>query len=581
MNELQQRINSLSPEKRRLFERLLGAESNTAWSRAPYQAPRNEVEEKLVLIWSEVLGVGAVGIHDNYFELGGDSIQCIQVMSKARRAGIRINSELLFQHPTVAELAVVAGVGAPTETQDQVFSTCAPLTPVQRWFLTLEVTDRNHWNQAMILETAPGVTFTMIGEGLQKILNTHDALRLRFRETSAGWEQEVVPIENLSIEVVRLTEGAARSLSDVVREVAERVQRSLNIHDGPVMAAAFFDCGSLPGRLLLVCHHLVADTVSFRIIAEDLERLLRASSQSVPQTPSVEHGSSWIRWCHALAKHAESDTVRAEQSYWAAHAQEPQPLPVDYPGGSNSEADARVHSVALSREETVAFFQRAIAALRADATEILLTATTRALMNWTRRHSITVDLEGHGREPIEDTIDLSHTVGWFTIIYPIRIVGVHSDWRGALRAVKETFRQTPRRGFGYGLLRYVLGDSPVMKSHSPVAINYLGRFDRVLPAGSLLRVAREHYGQLYDPRGRRPYVLQVVSMVLEDRMETNWIYSERLHTRATVEAVAKEYIETLRAMIAEAESSEGDVLTPADFPDADLSPLDLERLLKG
>jgi aryl carrier-like protein len=115
MNDLQQRIDKLSPEKRRLLERLLGEESNNAWSRAPYEAPHNETESKLAEIWSAALGVGGVGINDNYFELGGDSIQCIQIMSMARRVGIQITTKLLFEYPTIAQLAAVAEVTAPSE----------------------------------------------------------------------------------------------------------------------------------------------------------------------------------------------------------------------------------------------------------------------------------------------------------------------------------------------------------------------------------------------------------------------------------------------------------------------------------
>jgi non-ribosomal peptide synthase protein (TIGR01720 family) len=112
-------------------------------------------------------------------------------------------------------------------------------------------------------------------------------------------------------------------------------------------------------------------------------------------------------------------------------------------------------------------------------------------------------------------------------------------------------------------------------------MNYLGRFDRVLPSDSPLRVAGEGYGQLYDPAGQRPYMLQVVSLVLDRRLETNWIYSKRLHKQTTIESIAEDYLQTLRRMIAAARNSESDVMTPADFPDAELTPLELERILKG
>jgi aryl carrier-like protein len=137
MNDLQQRIDNLSPEKRRLLEQLLGEESNSAWSRAPYEAPRNETERQLAEIWGAVLGVGAVGIHDNYFELGGDSIQCIQIMGRARRAGIRITTSLLFEHPTIAQLATVAEVTAPVLD--------VPLVPAQPGTMTAtaESSDRD------------------------------------------------------------------------------------------------------------------------------------------------------------------------------------------------------------------------------------------------------------------------------------------------------------------------------------------------------------------------------------------------------------------------------------------------------
>jgi non-ribosomal peptide synthase protein (TIGR01720 family) len=582
MNEIEQRINNLSPEKRRLLEQLLGEESNSAWSRAPYEAPRNEIERQLAEIWSSVLGIGTVGINDNYFELGGDSIQCIQIMSNARRVGIRITTSLLFENPTVAQLAAVAETGESAKIEDHPSTGPAPLTPVQNWFFNLNVPNINHWNQAMLLETAPSLDAEIIGKALQQVVDKHDALRLRFLKTEAGWEQEIAPAgETISLQVTKITESNSGDLSEVIHEVAERTQRSLDISRGPAIGAAFFDCGSQPGRLLIICHHLVADAVSFRIIAEDLEILLRLQSDPEVSISMMENTTSWRRWCHSQVEHAKSEVTQSERAYWVAHTQEPKELPVDYGNGSNLEVDAQTYTVTLSEEETTALFQKSIATLRADATEILLTALAQTLGSWTRHNELIVDLEGHGREYFDDTIDLSRTVGWFTTIYPVCISGRLDDWRAALRTVKETLRQMPRHGFGYGLLRYLLKDQALMKPRPMIAMNYLGRFDHVLPTDSLLRVASENYGQLYDTDAERPYILQVVSLVLDGRMQTNWIYSERLHSRATIESLAGQYLQTLRTMISTADASESSILTPADFPDAELSPLELERILKG
>lgn len=578
MSQIQQRVSNLSPEKRRLFEQLLSAESNKAWSRAPYAAPRNDVEQRLAEIWSKVLGMGTVGINDNYFELGGDSIQCIQIMSQARRAGIRITTGLLFENPTIAQLASVATVGTWSHSEAVDPSGPAPLTPVQKWFFDLEVPNVNHWNQAMLLETAVTLDAEMIGEALRQVIDKHDALRLRFRKTEQGWEQEIAaPGEAVTLHVTKM----AATDRGKMKHVFDTTQRSLDIGNGPMLAAAYFDCDPAPGRLLLACHHLVADAVSFRIIAEDLETVLRSLSNKKAQSPFIENTTSWRRWSHAQLAHARGEEIEPDRRYWTTHAHEPEPLPLDYPEGTNFEADSQTLSVALSTTETTALFQTVIATLRADATEILLTAMVQALLSWTGQRELTVDLEGHGRAHFDDAIDLSRTVGWFTTIYPVRISCELDSWRVTLNSVKETLRAIPRHGYGYGLLRYLREDEAVIRPRPSIAMNYLGRFDHVLPEDSLLRPANEDCGQLYDPAAKRPYVLQVVSLVLDGNLRTNWIYSERLHSRATIELLADRYRQALRTMIGAAESADDELLTPADFPDAELSPLELERILKS
>ena len=561
---------------------------------AAYVSPRTPAEETLADIWAQVLGVERVGVYDNFFELGGDSILSIQVIARANQAGLRLSPRQLFQHPTVAGLAAVAGQGPAVQAEQGMVEGPVALTPIQRWFFEQGLSELHHWNQAFLLGVRERLDPALLERAVETLLAHHDALRLRFTPSpsppesgEAGWEQVNAGLNGETpFDLVDLSALPAAKQGPAVEARAAALQASLSLEEGPLVRVAYFNLGQeRPGYLLMVVHHLAVDGVSWRILLEDLqatyERLRRGEAVVLPpKTTSFQH------WAQRLVEYAQSEDVREDLAYWLAVGNGTVvPLPADYPGGENTEATARSVMVGLSEKETQALLQEVPVAYGTEINEILLTALVEAFAQWTGRRALLVDLEGHGREDLFEEVDLSRTVGWFTTTYPVWLDLERTRGPGeALKAVKEQLRAVPRRGIGYGLLRYLSEDGDVVKrlrasSPARVSFNYLGQFDQVLGEASLFGPALESPGPSRSLRERRPHLLSINGGVVEGQLQMEWTYSKAVHRREMVEQVAEDFIEALRAIIAHCQSLETAGYTPSDFPDVELDQDEIESLM--
>jgi non-ribosomal peptide synthase protein (TIGR01720 family) len=554
-----------------------------------YAAPRNAREETLAEIWAGALGLERVGIHDNFFELGGDSILSIQIIARANQAGLRLTPKQIFQCQTIAELSAAAETAPAIEAEQGLVTGPAPLTPIQRWFFEQRLPNREHWNQALMFETRQALNPSLLEQAVQRLLEHHDALRLRFTPEEAGWRQFIAGSAAAAafslIELSGLPEAAAIA---ALESKAAELQASLNLSEGPLLRVVYFDLGNQEaGRLLIIIHHLAVDGVSWRILLEDLQtayqQLIRGEEIAFPPKTT-----SFKRWAEKLAGYAQSEAAKAEQDYWLNDARAKAAwLPVDFSGGANTEASARSVSTSLSVEETRALLQEAPEAYHTQINDLLLTALAQALAEWTGERTLLVDLEGHGREDIFDDVDLSRTVGWFTTIYPVPLRLEKSTNSGeVLKSVKEQLRAIPQRGLGYGLLRYLSGDEEIAEAlrrlpQAEVSFNYLGQLDQALPPDSLLdsllAPARESGGPVHSPSGRRKHLLDVRGSVARGQLNLSWTYSENIHRRATIERLAQSYVEALRALIAHCQSPEAGGYTPSDFPLAQLDQVELDQ----
>ena len=550
-----------------------------------YVMPQTEIEETLASIWASMLGVERVGIHDNFFELGGDSILSIQVISRANQAGLRLSPKDLFQHQTVAKLAAVAGTAAEVIAEQGLVEGSVALTPVQHWFFEQEMTDPHHFNQSLLLEVRQAIDAAVLGEAVRQVVLHHDALRLRFERTASGWQQvhADASVQVSSFSTKDLSAVPESEQSAAIEAEAARVQASLNLSDGPLLRVVYFELGTgRAGRLLLVCHHLVVDGVSWRILLADLQEAYRAlvASETV-QLPAKS--SSFQQWSEALQEYAGGKEVAAQTEYWlGAEREQVRSIPRDH-DGENVVSSTAVVVESLSRRETDALLQEVPGVYHTQINEVLLSGLALALGEWSGQQAVLVDVEGHGREPISDRVDVSRTVGWFTTIYPVLLEVSREDVGEVMKKIKEQVRGIPGQGLGYGVLRYLASESEVRNRlrelpQAEVSFNYLGQMDRVLNEDTIFGAAKESSGPYRGASGRRMYLVEINAMVVGGQLQVSWSYSNQVHDRETIAAVAEQYVENLRAIIEHCTSEEAGGYTPSDFPLAQLDQDKLEKL---
>ncbi|MGX7824528.1 amino acid adenylation domain-containing protein [Actinokineospora sp. 24-640] len=410
------------------------------------RAARTPAEAILCGLYAELLGLPAVGIDDSFFELGGDSIVSIQLVSRARKAGLVFAARDVFTHKTPADLAAVATTEAEEQGEDraEAFGE-VPFTPIMHW-LAERGGPIGRFSQSALLRTPADCDADRLRAALQKVLDHHDMLRARL----GAWSL-TVPEPGDRVDLRRVDTG-----SDYYGEADAALDR-LSPETGRMVCAVWF---AEPGVLLLVIHHLVVDGVSWRILLPDLV----AAWEGTELAPVPTSFRTWAR---------SSAPPTAELDHWKSTTDEPADL-VTGPL-TDTAATARRHTTTLPPEITEPLLGSVPAAFHAGPADVLATGLALAVAEWRRRRGlpgddVLIDLEGHGRG---DGVD--RTVGWFTSLYPVRLRP--GPWDGdvadALRTVKEQLRAVPEDGTGYGLLRYRGGFTP--RATPQVALNYLGR----------------------------------------------------------------------------------------------------------
>ncbi|GAB7066951.1 non-ribosomal peptide synthetase [Mycolicibacterium hodleri] len=546
--------------------------------------PRDERETLLASVFAEVLGLPHVGIDDDFFTLGGDSISSIAVSGRARKAGLPLTPRDVFRRRTVAALAAVVGSSAPTAPAepDSGVGTIAA-TPMLAETADAKTPLANFY-QSMVVATPAGITDGQLDAVLQALLDTHDMLRARLDVGTAGWTLSV-PEETVAAGSLLTVRDGALTASDVA-EATTAAAADLSPEDGRMVRAVWYR----DGQLLLVVHHLVVDGVSWRVVTEDLAA---AWADVVAGRPAALDAvpTSFRTWSSAIA----GTRFDAEAPYWNDVLSTADPdlghRPLD--ASVDTAETVRAQSFTLPGDVSSALLSSVPAAIHGGVNDVLLAALALALARWRadRGHDTSaavVNLEGHGREPelVAGDLDLSRTIGWFTAIYPVRLDPGMLDWTDVLEAgqqlatavksVKEQLRSAPSRGLGYGVLRHLDAERPVRGDAPQILFNYLGRFSG--GSGKAWEPVADFGGLREGVDPTNPAVALEINAIAEDgpggtRLTVTLAWPGGLLDAGDVDELATLWSATLTAL------TRCDALaghTPSDFPLVEVTQEDLD-----
>ena len=589
------------------------------FSGAGGRGPATAAEEVLCGLFAQVLGLDQVGAEDGFFDLGGDSIMSMQLVARARAAGLVFSPRDVFTARTPAGLAAIAETaGVAREVPADVGTGEVMLTPVMRWVL-----DRggpvSRFSQSMVVTVPAGAGLGDLTGAVQAIVDHHDMLRARLEAVSPGPGQvpgasgwRLVAGAPGSVDAATLVRrvdaaGTARDgLAAVVAAERETAVAGLDPAAGVMLRAVWVDAG--PGRaglLVVVVHHLVVDGVSWRVLLPDLAAAWQAVTAGWPVALDPV-GTSFRRWSQLLAARAGDEQVTAELDWWQGVLDGgDQQLGSRPLGTGDTVARMRQILAAVPSQQVRPLVERVPAVFRCGMHEVLLAGLAAAVARWRPgRGGLLVEVEGHGREPegLAQPVDVSRTVGWFTSIYPLRLdpgpvsfseIAAGGPAAGRLlKRVKEQVRAVPGNGLSFGLLRYLNPQAAAVLAGYPapqIGFNYLGRFTATAPGAD----DRDEIAA-WRPAGSRvlgggadadqlaAHVLEVSALVRdlpggpELRLTMGW--AGDVLDEASVRELAGLWAEALGGLAAHATQSDAGGLTPSDLPLVQLDQDEVEGL---
>ncbi|MGK5641713.1 amino acid adenylation domain-containing protein, partial [Streptomyces sp. URMC 126] len=539
--------------------------------RTAHTAPRDRAEALLCRLWGELLPGGTVGIDDDFFRSGGDSIGALRLASRVRReTGHDVGVKDVFDHPTVRGFAdhVLTGRTAARRTPEEnheapeqgTLEGDCPLLPVQEWFFTRPLTDRAHWNQTFAV-TTPELDPDRLRRALARLAAHHDAFRLRYRDgdgvrTTQFYAPGIPDLDPYVLDVRGLTD-------EEIRGRLTELQAGFDLEHGPTARAAYLH-GYADGsaRVWFALHHLLVDTVSWHILAQDLEILYHGGELG-------EKTASYRQWARALRAYTPDED---ERRLWETTVDAL--TSADAWGATGGGAASHREEFTLPPALTRTLLTESHWAYDTTMNDLLLTATGLALRSVTGREEQHVTVEGHGRERFAGAPDVRATVGWFTTMHPLAVRTDPRDLGRSIVATRDAVRRVPHHGIGYGALHGAYGTERAPLA--PVSFNYLGRFaddgprtpgDGPAPWRLDPALCGAHTSE--RDRGVHQFAVDVTAHCAGDRLVT--VVDSRLD-RATTERFAGELRTWLERIVTHTMTVARDQET-ADRPTATRTPL--------
>lgn len=550
-------------------------------------APRNELEELLHQLWLDTLQTNRIGIYDDFFHIGGDSIQSIQLSAKAKARGLQLTPKDIFDQLTIAKLAELLARRIQEKESRPQLNGPIPLTPIQRWFYDQSLAEPDHFNQAILLELDSQITALMASQVFTAIWEQHEALRMYFPPGDEIFIlDKYLPKNEVPFTIVNLCEVPFAQRKEAIETQASRLQTSFSLIVPPLCKAVYFEEEEgRPPHFLLVMHHFIVDGVSWRIILDDLQsgffKLLHKQELKLEEATA-----SFADWSRMLKDTSARTELQEQLPFWSELLEQ-----ADRQGALDrfhelEPGKGKIHQriCVVSEETTIRLFQLLPRFFHARIHEVLLAVWMKVLYQVTGTSSLLLDMESHGRDFILDEMDVSRTVGWFTCLYPVFLERQdHWDYSDQVQHVRSSLARVPGNGSGYGLLRYLAAEGiPNMTanvfSQAGVRFNYLGQTDSVLTSDMLFKISQNSAGESIALSNQTRYGLDVNCVVFQGCLRFQLICNDISCSSEESERLVATLTKELEAIIDYCEARPLLPYSIFEFPQSTVRRSEIERI---
>lgn len=541
-----------------------------------YEAPRNDVEIVLAEAWQKVLDIEKVGIRDNFFSLGGDSIKGIQLISQVKKSGYLIKMKQLFDYPTIAQISEYVEEDN-LDIGQGIYQGEVELSPIQKWFFEQGFLNKEHWNQSLLLYKQDGMKKNIVAQAFEKVASHHDALRIILRDGSLynrGIEEKLFLLDYFEIKA-----ETSKDIEQYVQEFCDLIQSKIDLEKGPLVRLVLVHT-NFGDYLAFIIHHLVIDGVSWRIILEDFTTAYHSIDKGeVIHLPKKT--TAFGDWTMKLRDYAQLPHVKAEANYWLNMQNKISIEAEDHSDSMTLRSNIKTIETILTREETLYLIKGANNAYRTDVEELMLSALVKTLTVFFHNEQLLIALESHGREEVLKGVDISRTVGWFTALYPVLFdTGEVKDLSEIIRIVKDTLRSIPQNGIGYGILRYLTENSPLNKNIDPdICFNYLGQA-KVADDNGLFELSGLSTGTMIGKENQINYSLDFSVIIQNDQLTIKLYYNSQKYDENTAENILKAYLNNLIAILRHCQTVTTPVYSVTDFSKENITIKELDTYKK-
>lgn len=533
-------------------------------------------QELLIQIWEETLGFSPIHRDDNFFEIGGDSILSIQIIAKARKKGLILRPNDIFEYQSIRELSLFVKAELSQENT-KIIEGKIPLSPIQHWFFEVHKKAPSYWNQGVRLDDIPEVTEDQVAQVCSYLITQHDALRARFFKTDDHWIQEIsAPEAVCALEFITISENDISEIEQITETHLKRVQSSFDLSKGSLFKCIYFkNTANSQDFCLLIAHHLLVDAVSWQIIIDDFTTALRkvSSDKHLSQDSKTSSFKDWTEYVYAYGR----KVTDKEYMFWKSQISLPNELPVDKENLTILEEKDIVQLPFSFDAVTTTELLQGNQTLHTKTEELLITAFIAAIGNWISSKKISIGFERHGRETKGSGLDISKTVGWFTTYFPVQFdYERRASIDEQMIAVKEKMRSIPNGGIGYGALKY--GDTNFDNVDYPdIVFNFLGTRRDTSAVDTFRKTILTKY--LRDERSERSYKLEVNVSIMDGVLTGAFSFSNRVHNESTIALLLSNFKTQIETICDYCNQTHGERYTPSDFSDTDISQDDLDSLL--